>query len=28
MRYGKTREAAIISGASQRIIDRIVFLRM
>jgi len=28
MRYGKARDARVISGASQRIIDRIVFLRM
>ncbi len=27
LRYGKTRDARIISGAAQRILDRIVFLR-
>lgn len=28
LRYGKTRDAEIISGAAQRILDRIVFLRL
>ncbi len=28
LRYGRTRDAEIISGAAQRILDRIVFLRL
>jgi hypothetical protein len=28
LRYGKTRDPEVISGASQRILDRIVFLRL
>jgi len=28
LRYGKTRDAEVISGAAQRILDRIVFLRL